>query len=238
MTNELSVLLPAAASVALLHTLLGPDHYLPFIAMSKARHWSLRKTALVTFMCGGGHVISSVVLGLTGVGFGVALTRLEALQSFRGNASAWALMTFGLVYGTWGLRKSMRDRPHRHLHVHENGQTHLHEHTHHNKHIHAHVAKGQQQNITPWILFTMFLFGPCEPLIPLLMYPAANSSLTGLVSLTAVFATTTIITMMTIVLLSTLGIKLLPVSKLDRYSHALAGATILMCGVSIQFLGL
>jgi hypothetical protein len=27
-------------------------------------------------------------------------------------------------------------------------------------------------------------------------------------------------------------------ARLERYSHALAGATILLCGIAIQFLGL
>ena len=237
MANELSALLPAAASIALLHTLLGPDHYLPFIAISKSRRWSLRKTALVTCTCGIGHVLSSIVLGLTGVGLGMGITRLEALQSFRGGIAAWALIVFGLAYGAWGIRKSVRDRPHTHLHGHGNGLIHEHDHTHHNKHVHAHIEEGQQ-TVTPWILFTIFIFGPCEPLLPLLIYPAANSSLRDLISVTCVFAVTTIATMLAIVLLSTLGIKLTPVSKLARYSHVLAGATIFLCGASIQFFNL
>ena len=41
-------LLGTAAVIGLFHTLLGPDHYLPFIAMTKARRWSTARTALVT----------------------------------------------------------------------------------------------------------------------------------------------------------------------------------------------
>ncbi len=237
MTTELSALLPATASIAFLHTLLGPDHYLPFIAMSKSYRWSLRKTTLVTCLCGIGHVVSSMVLGLPGVGLGLGITRLEALQSFRGDVAAWALIAFGLMYCAWGIRKSISDRPHVHLHGHRNGLIHGHKHTHQRKHVHAHV-EDKQQNMTPWILFTIFIFGPCEPLLPLLIYPAANSNLGNLIPVTCVFAATTIATMLTIVLLSTLGIKLTPVSKLGRYSHALSGATILICGVSIQFFNL
>ena len=33
-------LLAAAFGVGVVHTLLGPDHYLPFIMLAKARGWS------------------------------------------------------------------------------------------------------------------------------------------------------------------------------------------------------
>jgi len=237
MSYELSVLLIAAASIGFFHTLFGPDHYLPFIVMSKSGNWSLRKTTLITFLCGIGHVLSSVLLGIIGVAFGIAVTSLEALESFRGNIAAWALIAFGLVYFVWGVRRSMRNKPHQHFHSHKTGINHGHNHAHNNEHVHAHIEK-ENRNITPWILFTIFVFGPCEPLIPLLMYPAAKGNLWGLMLVTTIFSAVTIMTMMSIVLISAFGISFVPVSKLERYTHALAGATIFLCGISIQFLGL
>ena len=41
-----------------------------------------------------------------------------------------------------------------------------------------------------------------------------------------------------IVLVSTFGLNSVPTARLERYTHAIAGATILLCGCSIQFLGL
>ena len=43
MTAEMSALVTTAASIGFLHTVLGPDHYLPFIMMSWARKWSRKK---------------------------------------------------------------------------------------------------------------------------------------------------------------------------------------------------
>jgi sulfite exporter TauE/SafE len=88
------------------------------------------------------------------------------------------------------------------------------------------------------VLFTIFVFGPCEPLIPILMYPAAKGNLFGLVLVTAIFGLVTIMTMLSIVLISSLGVSFLPLGKMERYSHAVAGAVICLCGVAIQFLGL
>jgi len=237
MSKELIILLITAASIGFFHTLFGPDHYLPFIVMGKARNWSLGKTAMVTFLCGLGHIMSSVVLGFIGVAFGIAIMKLEAFEAFRGNLAAWALIGFGLAYFLWGVRKAIRNKPHKHLHVHDDSENHAHVHTHSGEHAHVHEAKAKK-NVTPWILFTIFILGPCEPLIPILMYPAAKSSVMGLVMVTAVFGIVTIFTMMTVVLVSSFGIKLLPLGKLERYTHALAGATICLSGLTIQFLGL
>jgi hypothetical protein len=43
---------------------------------------------------------------------------------------------------------------------------------------------------------------------------------------------------MGVVLLSLRGINLIPLKGLERYTHAMAGGTICLCGVAIQFLGL
>ncbi|MBC8415508.1 MAG: sulfite exporter TauE/SafE family protein [Candidatus Cloacimonetes bacterium] len=236
MSNEITLLAITAASIGFFHTLFGPDHYLPFIMMSKARNWSTPKTMLITFLCGVGHVGSSVVLGIIGVSVGIALTRIEFFESFRGNLAAWAFIAFGLVYFIWGLRKAIRNKPHTHLHIHEDGTSHEHDHAHIKDHSHVHESKGK--TITPWILFTIFVLGPCEPLIPILMYPAAKNNMGGLILVTLIFSVVTISTMMVVVYITSTGIKLIPLKKMEKYSHALAGAIILFSGLGIQFLGL
>jgi nickel/cobalt exporter len=237
MTAELSALIITAASIGFFHTIFGPDHYLPFIMMSWARNWSGIKTSLITFLCGLGHIGSSVVLGLLGVTLGLAVNKLEIFESFRGNLAAWLLIAFGLVYLVWGLRRAIKNKPHVHSHAHAEQFVHEHMHSHSEEHVHVH-NDPKKANITPWALFVIFVFGPCEPLIPILMYPAAKNSIAGLIIVTAVFGTVTITTMLAAVLIARTGINLLPLMKLQRYAHAIAGATIFLCGMSIQFLGL
>jgi len=236
MNNEILILSITAASIGFFHTLLGPDHYLPFIVMAKARKWTLGKTILITFLCGLGHILSSVFIGIIGIFFGIALMKLEALEAFRGNLAAWALIGFGFAYFIWGLRGAVKNKPHYHGHMHEADGKHLHKHTHFGRHSHVH-DEGKK-NITPWILFTIFVLGPCEPLIPILMYPAAKRSLSGLVLVTLVFGAVTIITMMTVVVSVFIGVKSATLGRFEKYSHALAGATICISGLAIQFLGL
>ncbi len=234
MSNEITLLAITAASIGFFHTLFGPDHYLPFIMMSKARNWKMRKTMLITFLCGLGHVAGSVVLGIIGISVGIAISKIEMFEAFRGNMATWAFIVFGFVYLVGGIRQAIRNKPHTHLHIHEDGSKHDHVHSHKEEHSHVHGKK----NITPWVLFTIFVLGPCEPLIPILMYPSAKNSISGLVFITLIFAIVTITTMMTVVYIASLGYKFVPMKKMERYSHAIAGFIIMFSGLGIQFLGL
>lgn len=237
MTQELNILILTAVSIGFVHTLFGPDHYIPFIAMAKAGKWSRMKTIWTTILCGIGHVGSSIILGFLGIAFGIAVSHLEAFESFRGNIAGWILIAFGFLYGIWGLRQAYRNRPHTHWHPHQDGSVHAHTHTHSEEHVHIH-EKPENPNLTPWILFTIFVFGPCEPLIPILMYPAAQGHILHVVIVSLVFGIITIGTMLTIVLGSIAGLRILPAKSFERYTHALAGASILLCGIAVQFLGL
>jgi sulfite exporter TauE/SafE len=232
------MLLIAAATIGFLHTLLGPDHYIPFIVMAKAQRWSMTKTAMITVLSGAGHVLSSVVLGSLGIAFGIALNRFEFFESVRGDIAIWALIAFGLVYTIWGIRRAIRNKPHEHIHLHSDGETHDHEHTHTEEHLHVHEKEGKAVRLTPWILFTILVFGPCEPLIPILMYPAAKNSYAGLAAVVLVFGICTIATMLALVLVSVYSISFIPGQRWERYSHAIAGATIFFCGVVIRVFGL
>ena len=230
-------LILTAASIGFIHTILGPDHYIPFIAMSKAGNWSKKKTIWITTIAGIGHVLSSVVLGIIGIALGIALSSLEFIESFRGDLAGWLLITFGLLYFVWGIRHIFKSRHHSHAHFHEDGTLHTHSHNHSENHAHVHDSK-KVNSITPWIIFTIFLFGPCEPLIPLLMFPAINHSVLTLAFVSVTFSIATIGTMLVVVTGSLYGLKIFSLEGAAKYSHAVAGGLILLCGISIKFLGL
>ena len=199
MNSSLIILAWTAAGIGLIHTLTGPDHYLPFIVMGRARRWSLFRTLSITMLCGVGHVLGSVVLGFIGIGAGIAVHQLVDIESLRGEIAAWGLIGFGLAYMIWGQRPT---------------------------------------SITPWVLFVIFVLGPCEPLIPLLMFPAAQSSLAGVTLIAGVFGLVTITTMLGVVALAHAGIQRLPLGHLERYAHALAGGTLALSGLAVALLGL
>ncbi|HLE82964.1 MAG TPA: hypothetical protein VJG13_01375, partial [Thermoanaerobaculia bacterium] len=95
-SSSLLALLATAAFIGTVHTLAGPDHYLPFIAMARARRWSTGRTAAMTLACGTGHVAGSVALGAIGIALGLALGWMEWLEAFRGEVAGWLLLGFGL----------------------------------------------------------------------------------------------------------------------------------------------
>jgi nickel/cobalt exporter len=248
MSAESWSLAGTALLIGCLHTLMGPDHYVPFVAMSRAGKWSVPKTLWITALCGVGHVASSVLLGLLGIALGIAVSRLEGVEEARGGVAAWLLIAFGLVYLCWGLVVAGRGRSHSHPHCHEDGTVHSHPHHHQGGHLHVHEENDHATNgnalddqgeikaksITPWILFTIFLFGPCEPLIPLLIYPAAEGNMLAVVVVTLLFSLATVLMMTVMVRLLIGGFTLVRFAALDRYSHAIAGCLVLVCGVAIK----
>jgi nickel/cobalt exporter len=235
MNESIWLLSGTAATIGFVHTIIGPDHYLPFIMMSQAQKWSRMKTMIVTFLCGIGHVLSSVVLGFVGIGFGVALQRLELIESVRGEFAAWILIVFGLLYGLWGLKHAMKGETHVHEHEHHDGEVHAHEHSHVLGNAHK---RNHHKVMTTWALFTIFVLGPCEPLIPILMYPAAQHNAFGIVIVSSIFGIVTIGTMMGMVLLLSSGIERLPMKTLERFTHAIAGGIIASSGLAIKVFGL
>ncbi len=237
MNNDLTLLIVTAASLGFIHTILGVDHYVPFITLSKALSWSKLKTYTITALCGVGHVLSTVVLGIIGIALGISISKLESIENARGEIAGWLLIAFGIGYTIYGIIKSRKNSKHSHPHIHlDNLILHTHEHTHNDvNHIHPHESSSE---ISKWTLFIIFVFGPCEALIPVLMIPAANHSIPGLILVTLIFGIATILTMLVMVTLGIYGMNLLPAEKLGKHVHTLAGITILLCGIGVQFLGL
>jgi len=213
---------------------MGPDHYVPFIAMAQARSWSLARTLVVTIVCGIGHVGSSVAIGALGIAVGWAVGSMEAFEGFRGGLAGWLLLGFGLAYMVWGIWRALRNRPHTHAHLHADGTEHVHDHSHTGGHAHVHHAEQSAQTLTPWVLFTVFVLGPCEPLIPLLMVPAAGQSWMAVLLVAFVFALCTLAAMTAAVVVGYYGLSRIALPGLARYSHALAGFALFACGAAIK----
>ena len=231
MQSELQILIMAAITISFLHTISGPDHYLPFIALSKARGWSLTKTIGWTIVCGCGHVWSSVVLGLGGAAVGWSLSSIEWMESVRGGLAAWCLLGFGLVYGIWGWFRAMQNRKHKHFDLQEDGGLYVYEHKHGEM-----VPLKERHAVTPWVMFLIFVLGPCEPMIPLLYFPAAKASWWGMVVLIIVYTLFTLLTMLMMVLFGYYGVGLFKSNTLEKYMHVFGGVTIFICGVGMVFL--
>jgi ABC-type nickel/cobalt efflux system permease component RcnA len=256
-SHDLWVILGTAAFLGCLHTLMGPDHYVPFIMMSRAERWSWPRTMWITFLCGLGHVGSSFVVGL-GLGLvGMAASSWEdsvwaGWHEWRGAGSAWLLIGVGAAMTVHALVQHWRGKVHTHVHRHADGRLHVHAHAHDPaaEHAHVHLAEGPHSQdepsdapptgsrLTPWILFTIFVFGPCESLIPLMLAATAVAGIPGSLLTALAFSVTTVATILAVVGVLLYGVERLSLGFLERHAQALAGVSLVLCGVAIRFLGL
>ena len=223
--TEAGLLIGTALFIALTHTLIGVDHYVPFIALSKSNNWALKKTIFIVILCGIGHVLGSVILGIVGIAISANITSLINVEDLRGTFAAYVLVAFGLVYTIYGIRAAIKNTTHSHIGLDGKPFTHT-----HNFNTTEHQHK---KNNALWGLFIFFVLGPCEPLIPILMYPAATMNIFILVMVTVSFAVVTISVMLAMTLLGLKGLQLIKPGKLTRYAHAIAGSVILLCGVAL-----
>jgi len=215
MNTTLIMLWITAFLTAVIHTITGPDHYLPFIAIAKSRNFSLKKTLLCTFVCGLGHIGSALLIALAFLCFSRRLGKENFLwiENNRGDIAAYALIGLGAAYLLWALR-------------------HRWQHKHGLAHQHHHLPENGKKNITVWIIFIIFVFGPCEALLPVLTASGVMGSF-AVISSALIFSFATIATMMLAVTLGLFGINALRFNKLENYAHEIAGGTIMTCGLAI-----
>lgn len=218
--NLLPALAFAAFTLGALHT-LAPDHWLPFAAVGRARHWSLRKTGAVTFLAGLGHVAASAILGLSALVLGTALVETwgDRLTSLAG----LLLLTFGAVYGIWGFHRAT----HRHLPGLAGDEAASGEAT--------DAAASSRATVTS--LFVLFALDPCVPLIPLVVAAAALGPGAAVIVI-AFYAAATLSTMTLLAVTTRAGAGVLRLPWLDRWGHAAAGALILLVGVAVGLVGI
>ena len=82
-------------------------------------------------------------------------------------------------------------------------------------------------------MFIIFVLGPCEPLIALIMGPTLNHDIGGAIAIVGLFGAITIAAMLGLVTLGYAGLRLVRINALSRWSHSLAGAAIAVSGVLI-----
>ncbi len=257
------LLVATAAALGFGHTLIGVDHSLPFVVLARVERWSLKKLLGVTALCGAAHVLSSALIGTLGVGFGVALDKLAWVESSRGGLATHCLIAFGLAYAVWGIYRTMRGTRHDHAHAHGDGTVHAHGHEHASEHVHAHVASSAPARITDAALargergqsaevggeaarartftfvglFLVFVLGPCEVLIPMLIVPAYALDWIAVVAVVTAFGVATILTMLALVTIGHLGLQHRAMPRLERHMTTLSGVAIAATGVAMRVFG-
>ncbi len=207
-------LLISAVSVAFFHA-LAPDHWVPFVALAKSSRWSVRRLAWITTLAGLAHVASSLLLGLLGLWAGLTVHHLQGAEAWRGSVGVWLLIGFGVAYVLWGLKHAQHHHPH--VTVQEVAK--------------AYAAKRA------WMLVAIMVFGPCEPLIPL-MFVAAQAGMATVWAISLVFSAVTVGMVVGQSLLSFAGVRLINAPWMERYAHALAGLVIVLTAILVLLVGI
>ncbi len=231
LSAEVSVLLWTAATIGVVHTAIGPDHYLPFVSLARERDWPLARTASITLICGLVHCLSSIVVGSIGLALGFALASMEAFEALRGSAAAWALLGFGVAYLVYGIRQYRRGSTHCHTHTHADGTVHKHPHKTYGSHAHVHAESATSPVVLSMMI--IFLLGPCEALIPMLMVPAAAANVGAIFAVCVVFSAATLATMLVLVIGGSLAAKRAQWQPVAGMSGMICGTVIGACGAAM-----
>lgn len=229
--TDFNLLCLTVISISAIHTFSGPDHYLPFIVLSRSKKWSLPKTILWTSLCGLAHVLSSVVLGVLGILLGVTVSKLFHIETIRGGFAAWLLLIFGVTYIFYAFYKLKKNKIHKHFNVSGEGDIFVFEHKHGQS-----VLPKKNYKVTPWVMLFIFALGPSEPLIPLIIYPYINYSIVEMGILITLYTFSTVIMMLSLVLLGFYGSRFINYPGLEKYIDVISGFAITICGIGMVFL--
>lgn len=220
----LFALMITAAAVGALHS-LGPDHWLPFAALARAKRWTPLRTARLAVVCGAGHVTISALLGILAVLIG--RETVEAVGTSLHDSAPLLLIAFGLAYMTLALWRISRRKILHHV-EHLEGVPHDHGQGHHHQH---------ERGLTEWGLFVLFCCDPCIALIPMIV--AASTGGWGAIgAVVIVYEIATIAAIVVLVQLAHAGARKVRFPWLDRYGDAVAGALILLLGAVVTVLGI
>ncbi|HEX9780647.1 MAG TPA: hypothetical protein VGB20_05465 [bacterium] len=209
----MELLILSAVSVAFFHA-VAPDHWLPFVALARGSRWPMRRLAFISTLAGIGHVASSLLIGMIGLWAGWAVHRLEGAETWRGSVAIWLLIGFGMAYALWGLKHAQH--PHPHVSIQEA--------------VKAYATRRV------WLLIAILVFGPCEPLIPL-MFLAYERGMAAVTLVAAVFSLVTIAMVVGQSCLAYAGMRLFHPAWMERYAHTFAGLVIVLTGLAVIALG-
>lgn len=232
--NGSLILVSTAALVAATHTLI-PDHWLPYVAMSRGKGWSTGKTMRVTAIGAAIHLVTTAIIGLL-LGFvGVAIINvISGKADFIGGI---LLLAFGL-YFTWkGWKAYKFGGGHSHA-----GHSHPHPHPHDHEDEHEHNCEGHSHSHGEKVEKSDFALGailgarPCAEAIPIFL-AASSIGLTSSVLAVAAWVIATLASMLGIVWLSLKGLEASKLKILDRFGELGAGLVIVLVGGVMMLIG-
>ena len=218
-----------AIALSVVHSIANPIHYLPFVALGKARGWNLTLTLLVAAIASAGHIVGFGIALLIGTLAGKGVSHAEHILHESSHISAILFLTLGITYTIYGIRYALtRNECKDNCSSHSCG------------HDHERIIRNADPHSGKYIflLFAMFAIGPCNPILSLVAYYAATTDIGSLALLTLVYYLATAATMLACTALLYKGLEFLtPSAKfIDKWAHAISGATITISVIAAMLL--
>lgn len=189
---------------------LAPDHWLPFAAMARANSWSRRRLTGAMLCAGFLHLFAAFALTFLAFRMGFSPEHLRDWDARRAGVLPILLVGFGMAYFIWAIKKKTRRKL-------------------------SPAPKGSSGFLK--VLFFLVIFGPCEPLVPLLFASAVHGWESILIS-TAAFSTATLTTMVIVAQASYAIPKAQAEKRSHRLSHVVAGGLMAAAGLAIGVFGI
>lgn len=211
-------------TVAFFHAAI-PTHWLPFVLVSRARHWSRGKTLAVSALAGLGHVALTSLLGLVIAWFGFQLD--EHANHLFSKLAGGVLLAIGGFYfwRQWSGRGVLHHHPPGGQHQASHQCGHEHDHSHWDDELKDTALVSDKAGDWAAIsgLFMMLTLSPCEGFLPVYL-SGVQFGWTGFFVLSGILAVATLAGMLVFTWLTLVGLERVQVQKFERYEAALLGA--------------
>lgn len=258
--TSLFLLLSAAATVAILHSIL-PDHWVPLAIVARTQRWSIMRTVRVSALAATGHIIASLVLG--GILALIGLQFQHELDTQQGHIIGGILVLTGLGFLIWGLmggghghrhdgeghthvhrfglrheHAEMDDHDHDHPHDHEH-EEHSHDHLHNHEPVQEAKQPDKQQTLAGRLAAIVVPFGvAASPDLTILPVVLAAATLGGaaVVSILGVFAVLTLATFVGLTVLATLAGYQIKGAWLEKHANPITSLVLIAIGI-VAFIG-
>ena len=205
----------AASLVAVIHSLV-PDHWVPYVVIARAHHWSRRRTIAMATVGACAHLLSTAAAGLIlGLFF-------EQFLKARGELIEELTGILVILLGAWfvwrGLAAARQGKTHDEICTHDE----------------RHKAAGDKDSL---FLGAVFGLRPCFEALPIFLAASAYGLLT--VSATVLcWAVASVAGMNIIVYAGLTHLEKIRLGWLEQYTEVLAGTAIFLVGAVMLLLGL
>jgi nickel/cobalt exporter len=195
-------LLGASLLISFFHAAI-PSHWLPFVLVGRGGRWSRAKTLLITLIAGGGHVLTTAILGAL-----IAITGMNLFERF-GNATQVLAGTILVLFGTVYIVTS-RIR-------------------HGKSHGHGHAIPDHASVLS---LLLILSFSPCEGMLPIYLV-VSKYGWPAFFLASSVLALGALFGMFVFVNAAMSGMERLKLAFLEEHEGALIGGMMIGLGILV-----